>query len=58
MSIRTGDTVRLIQPEIRGTVIKREIGDDDAERVLVEWTEADGNVTRRWFAAEQLEVTQ
>lgn len=58
MAIKTGDTVRLIQPEIRGQVIKREIGDDDTTRLLVEWTDASGEVTRRWFDEGNLEAAQ
>lgn len=58
MAIKTRDTVRLIQPEIRGRVIRREIGDDDATRVLVEWTDPSGEVTRRWFDETQLEQAQ
>lgn len=58
MSLKAGATVRLIQPEIKGTVLKREIGDDDRTRVLVEWTEPSGETTRRWFDESDLEVVQ
>lgn len=58
MAIKTGDTVRLIQPEIKGVVKKRVIGDDDSTQLLVEWTEPDGTVTSRYFAEEQLESAQ
>lgn len=58
MPIKTGATVRLIQPEIKGAVLKREIGDDDRTRVLVEWTDASGEVTRRWFDESDLEIVQ
>lgn len=58
MAIKTGDTARLIQPVIQGTVKKRVIGDDDAVRLLLEFTEADGQVTERWFEEHQLEAAQ
>jgi hypothetical protein len=55
MAIKKGDTVRLIQPEIKGEVKERVIGDDDSTRLRVEWTEPDGTVTSRWFDETQLE---
>ena len=58
MSIKTGDTARLIQPEIKGTVKRREIGADDQTRLLLEWTEPSGEVTQRWFEEHQLEAAQ
>lgn len=58
MPIKTGDPARLIQPEIKGTVKKRDIGADDKTRLLLEYTEPDGTVTQRWFDEEQLEPAQ
>lgn len=58
MTIKAGDTVRLIQPEIKGVVKKRAIGDDDVTRLLVEWTEPDGTVTQRFFDEAQLETVE
>lgn len=58
MPIKTGATVRLIQPVIEGTVKKREIGDDDRVRVLVEWTDPSGETTQRWFDESELEAVQ
>lgn len=59
MAIKTGDTARLKQPEIKGTVKQRVIDDDtDRIRLLLEWTEADGTVTQRWFDEDQLEAAE
>ncbi len=58
MPIKTGATVRLIQPEIRGHVIERRIHPEtDEVECLVEWTEADQPV-RRWIDADRLEEVQ
>lgn len=58
MPLKTGDPARLIQPEIKGTVKKRAIGDDDQVRLLLEFTDPDGQVTERWFDESQLEAAQ
>ena len=58
MPIKTGDTVRLIQPEIKGTVKKRVIGPDDTTQVLVAFPEPDGTETQRWFDETQLEAAE
>lgn len=58
MPIKTGDTVRLIQPEIKGTVKKRVINDDDTTRVLVAFQEPDGTETQRWFDETKLEAAE
>ena len=58
MAIKKGDTVRLIQPEIKGTVMERTVGDDDRIKVRVEWTEPSGETTSRWFHEEELEAAQ
>ena len=50
MALKTGSTVRLIQPEIRGEVIERRISNDDELELLVEWQE-DGQPVRRWIDA-------
>lgn len=54
MALKTGSTVRLIQPEIRGEVIERRISNDDELELLVEWQE-DGQPVRRWIDAERVE---
>jgi hypothetical protein len=58
MAIKTGATVRLIQPEIKGTVKQRRIneGTDEVE-VLVEWEEG-GQPVQRWLDATQVEEVQ
>jgi len=57
MPIKTGATVRLIQPEIRGQVIDRRISPADEIEVLVEWQEA-GNPVRRWLDADLVEAVE
>ena len=54
MALKTGSTVRLIQPEIRGEVIERRISTDDELELLVEWQE-DGQPVRRWIDADRVE---
>lgn len=55
MTIKTGATVRLIQPELRGQIVERRINaDSDELELLVEWAE-DGQPVRRWVDADQLE---
>lgn len=56
--MKTGDTVRVIQPEIRGQVKERRINPETDElELLVEWAE-DGEPVARWFDADMLqEVT-
>lgn len=59
MAIKTGDKARLIQHPIEGVVKQRAIDDDtDAIRLKLEYTEADGTVTERWFDEDQLEAAQ
>lgn len=55
--MKAGTTVRLIQPEIKGQVKERRINTatDDLE-LLVEWTDAEGQIVQRWFDADKLEV--
>lgn len=57
MDIKKGGTVRLIQPVIKGVVLKTEY-DEDAEQLkhLVEYEDAGGETQQRWFTAESLEV--
>lgn len=58
MAIKKGDTVRLIQPEIKGVVKERTVGDDDRIKVRVEWTEPSGETTSRWFHEDELEAAE
>lgn len=54
--MKTGTTVRVIQPVIEGVVQERRINPDTDElEMLVEWPE-DGQPVRRWFDADQLEA--
>lgn len=55
MPIKTGASVRLIQPELRGEVIERRINPQTDElEVLVEWQE-NGSPVRSWVDAEAVE---
>jgi len=55
MPIKTGASVRLIQPELRGEVIERRINPQTDElEVLVEWQE-NGSPARSWVDAEVVE---
>jgi len=56
--MKTGTTVRLIQPVVQGVVKERRINPADELELLVEWPEADGQTVERWFAASQLEQVQ
>lgn len=56
MAIKTGTTVRLIQPEIRGEIVERRIVNDEIE-LLIEWQE-DGQPVRRWIDADNVEEVQ
>lgn len=58
--MKTGTTVRLIQPEIRGMVKERRINPTTDELELrIEWVEQEGGEpVSRWFDADALqEVT-
>lgn len=56
--MKTGTTVRLIQPVVQGVVKERRITPADEIELLVEWTEADGQTAERWFNADQLEAVK
>ena len=54
--MQAGQVARLVIPEIKGTIIdttynKETFGLDH----LLEWTGADGEINRRWFAEGELE---
>lgn len=56
--MKTGTQVRLIQPVIAGVVKERRINPaTDELELLVEWTDAEGQLVQRWFEADQLEAT-
>ena len=55
--MKTGTTVRVVQPVIEGVVKNRRINPADELELLVEWTEDDQPV-QRWFDADQLEAAQ
>lgn len=54
--MKTGSTVRLIQPVIQGVVKDRRISKaTDELEMLVEWEEG-GQAVQRWFDADQLQA--
>lgn len=56
MTIKTGATARLIQPEVRGRIVERRINPDTDEIELqLQWTDAAGETHARWFPESQLE---
>lgn len=55
--MKTGTTVRLIQPVIEGVVKERRITAADELELLVVWEE-DGQTVERWFDASQLQATE
>lgn len=55
--MKTGTTVRLIQPVIQGVVRERRITAADELELLVVWEE-DGQTVERWFDASQLQATE
>ena len=52
-----GNTVRLVQPVIQGSIIDTEY-DKDAKQLrhLVEWSDVAGDGQRRWFTEAELEI--
>lgn len=56
--MKTGSTVRLIQPEIKGQVLKRQVnpGTDEVE-ALVEYQQG-GETHRAWFPLVRLEPVE
>ena len=54
--MKIGNSVRLVQPTIGGTIIDTEYDKSSHElRHLVEWEE-DGVIHQRWFTESQLET--
>ena len=56
MSIKRGDTVRLIQPVIEGVVGGAQLDDDMNVLFLVDYVDAAGQMQQRYFRPEQLEA--
>lgn len=55
-AFKQNDQVRLIQPVIQGTVLRREIVEDE-DMYLVAWVDiATGKQQERLFSEEQLEA--
>jgi hypothetical protein len=55
--MKTGTTVRVIQPVIEGVVKNRRINPADEIELLVEWAEG-GETVERWFDADQLQPVE
>lgn len=50
-----GETVKLIAVVPEGPVQALRMDEDGNFFYMVEWTDADGSTTQRWFAEAQLE---
>jgi hypothetical protein len=48
------DIVKLISVVPEGPVVALRMDEDGNFFYMVEWTDADGNVTQRWFEEHQL----
>jgi uncharacterized protein YodC (DUF2158 family) len=49
-----GDTVKLVSVTPEGPVQALRMDEDGNVSYLVEWTDAEGDVTQRWFEEDQL----
>lgn len=49
-----GDNVKLVSVTPEGPVQALRMDEDGNVSYLVEWTDAEGNVTQRWFEEDQL----
>ena len=49
-----GETVKLIGVIPQGPVQALRMDEDGNFFYMIEWTDADGNVTQRWFEEDQL----
>lgn len=56
MAFKKGDAVRYVVPDIEGVVIGATVNDDAEFMLLVEYTDADGEVQQRHFKADELEA--
>jgi hypothetical protein len=52
---KKGDNVKLISVIPEGAVQALRMDEDGNFSYLIEWIDADGNTTQRWFAEAQLE---
>ncbi len=55
-TFKKGDTVQLNAQVPQGPVLALRMDEDGNVSYLVEWTGADGEVTQRWFAEDQLKA--
>jgi hypothetical protein len=53
-TFKKGDNVKLVAVIPEGPVQALRMDEDGNFTYLVEWTDADGNVTQRWFDEDQL----
>jgi hypothetical protein len=49
-----GQAVKLIAVVPQGPVMALRMDEDGNFFYMIEWTDADGNVTQRWFEEDQL----
>lgn len=54
--MKTGSTVRVVQPVLTGRVLQRRVNPEtDAIELLVAYTDAAGEQHQRWFAEADLQ---
>lgn len=57
-TMKAGTIVRLKQPTITGPVIERKFDAADNLVLLVEYTDADGELHQRWFKSDDMEAVE
>lgn len=55
LKFKKGDPVRQLVPVIEGTIVEQNITDDEVA-YKVEWTDAAGDTSSRWFKESELEA--
>lgn len=57
--MKNGDTAKLTQPTIQGTVAEtRWNNEKDCKEHRLEWSDSEGNAHDRWFLESELEQVQ
>lgn len=55
LKFKTGDVVRQVVPVVQGTVVSKQIIDDDVH-YTVRWTDSAGDTHERPFAESEIEA--
>lgn len=57
MALKVGDAARVVVPVIAGEVTQVKFNEDTgAKRILLTWTDLEGETQERWFTEEELEA--